>query len=105
MKTKRCQYCGKETPFDAAECIHCRSALVAEPGVIVLDHFAAVTSALSEKYEIIAEIGHGGNATVYQAIQKNLDRKVALKVLQDRYATDPEFLTRFRREARAAGKL
>jgi serine/threonine protein kinase len=105
IKTKRCPYCGKETPFNSTECSHCRGALVEMPGVAVLDHFAAVKCALSEKYEIIAEIGHGGNATVYQAIQKNLDRKVALKVLLPGLVNDPGYLERFHLEARAIAKL
>ncbi|HEX7572885.1 MAG TPA: serine/threonine protein kinase [Bacteroidota bacterium] len=105
IKTKRCQYCGKETPFDAAECSHCKGALVAKPCLDVLDHFAAVKCALSEKYEIIAEIGQGGNATVYQAIQKNLDRKVALKVLLPSLVNDPGYMERFHLEARAIAKL
>jgi serine/threonine protein kinase len=104
-KTTRCQYCGKETPSDAAECSHCSGALVARPGVAVLDHFTAVKSALSAKYEIVAEIGHGGNATVYQAIQKNLDRKVALKVLLPGLVNDAGYLERFHLEARAIAKL
>jgi eukaryotic-like serine/threonine-protein kinase len=105
IKTKRCQYCGKETPSDAPECTHCRGAFHARPGVAVLDHFAAVKSALSDKYEIVAEIGHGGNATVYQAIQKNLDRKVALKVLLPGLVSDPGYMERFHFEARAIAKL
>src|ERR1700690_316931 len=95
VKTKRCQYCGKESPFDAHECPHCRGALAAKAGVTVLDHLAAVKHALSEKYEIIAEIGRGGNATVFQAIQKNLERKVALKVLLPALVSDPGYLERF----------
>ena len=58
-----------------------------------------------EKYEIGAEIGHGGNATVYQAVQKNLDRKVALKVLLPALVNDPGYLERFHLEARSIAKL
>ena len=58
-----------------------------------------------EKYEIISEIGHGGNATVYQAIQKNLDRKVALKVLLPALVNDLGYLERFHLEARSIAKL
>jgi serine/threonine protein kinase len=105
IRTKRCQYCGKETPFEAAECPYCRGAFVAKPGVEVLDHLAAVKSALSDKYEIVAEIGQGGNATVYQAIQKSLDRKVALKVLLPGLVNDPGYLERFHLEARSIAKL
>jgi serine/threonine protein kinase len=73
--------------------------------VAVLDHFDSVKSALSEKYEIIAEIGQGGNATVYQAIQKNLERRVALKVLLPGLVNDPGYMERFHLEARAIAKL
>jgi serine/threonine-protein kinase len=105
VRTKRCQYCGKETPFEAAECPYCRGAFIAKPGVEVLDHFAAVKSALADKYEIVAEIGQGGNATVYQAIQKSLDRKVALKVLLPGLVNDPGYLERFHLEARSIARL
>jgi serine/threonine protein kinase len=58
-----------------------------------------------EKYEIITEIGHGGNAMVYQAIQKNLDRMVALKVLLPALVNDLGYLERFHLEARSIAKL
>ena len=58
-----------------------------------------------EKYEVGAEIGHGGNATVYLAIQRNLDRKVALKVLLPALRADPGYLERFHLEARSIAKL
>ena len=58
-----------------------------------------------EKYEIVSEIGHGGNATVYQAIQKNLDRTVALKVLLPALVNDQGYLERFHLEARSIAKL
>lgn len=57
------------------------------------------------KYEILAEIGRGGFAVVYQARDTTLDRVVALKVLHAHWATEPQFATRFRQEARAAANL
>ncbi len=105
IKTKHCQHCGKEMASDAALCPHCGCAFAARPEVGVLEHVAAVRSALAEKYEIVAEIGQGGNATVYQAIQKNLDRKVALKVLLPGLVSDQGYLERFHLEARAIAKL
>ena len=105
IKTKHCQHCGKEMASNAAPCAHCGRAFAARPKVDVLDQVAAVRSALSDKYEIVAEIGQGGNATVYQAIQKNLDRKVALKVLLPGLVSDQGYNERFHLEARAIAKL
>lgn len=57
------------------------------------------------KYKIIGEIGRGGFATVYKAIDTTLNRTVALKVLVTPPPGDPTFLERFWREARTAANL
>jgi len=57
------------------------------------------------KYEILEEIGRGGFAVVYKARDTDLDRVLALKVLHAHWSTDPDFVTRFRQEARGAAKL
>ncbi|NBQ43275.1 MAG: serine/threonine protein kinase, partial [Mycobacteriaceae bacterium] len=62
-------------------------------------------SELNERYEIGHQLGSGGMATVYLAYDKVLDREVAVKVLSDRFAEDPAFVERFRREASAAAGL
>jgi eukaryotic-like serine/threonine-protein kinase len=51
------------------------------------------------RYEIVEQIGRGGMATVYKALQTGLDRYVALKVLPAHLAGDPQFGERFQREA------
>ena len=56
-------------------------------------------------YKILEKIGQGGMGTVYKARQLSMDRVVALKVLNDKYSSNREFVERFIREARAAGKL
>src|SRR5579862_668958 len=55
--------------------------------------------------EIVELIGQGGMGVVYKAIQKNLNRTVALKVLSPKCSDDPEFLSRFGREAQALAQL
>ena len=56
-------------------------------------------------YRILRVLGQGGMATVYLAEQESLGRQVALKLLADRYASDPEASERFVREARTAARL
>ncbi len=57
------------------------------------------------KYKIVEEIGRGGFAAVYKAIDTTLNRTVALKVLAAPPPGDPTFLERFWREARTAANL
>jgi serine/threonine protein kinase len=56
-------------------------------------------------YQLVRKIAEGGMGVVYEAIQLNLSRKVALKILSEQLAARPEFLERFQREARAAAAL
>ncbi len=51
-------------------------------------------------YEVIGLIGSGGMGEVYRAKDTKLNRDVALTVLPDVFADDPERLARFQREAR-----
>jgi beta-lactam-binding protein with PASTA domain/predicted Ser/Thr protein kinase len=57
------------------------------------------------RYQVIAHLGTGGMAEVYCAQDLQLGRKVALKVLHERFAADAEFVERFRREASSAAGL
>jgi predicted Ser/Thr protein kinase len=56
-------------------------------------------------YRVIAQIGMGGMAKIYQAYQPSMERTVALKVLPEHYAEDPQFVERFYREARTIAQL
>ena len=56
-------------------------------------------------YEILESIGAGGMGEVYRARDKRLDRDVAIKVLPESLATDPDALARFEREAKAIAAL
>src|SRR5262245_22117787 len=56
-------------------------------------------------YELLDKLGQGSMGTVYKARQLSMNRLVAVKVLHQRLAANPEFLTRFTREAHLAAKL
>ncbi|MFY9549532.1 MAG: hypothetical protein WAU32_00140 [Thermoanaerobaculia bacterium] len=56
-------------------------------------------------YEIVSPIGAGGMGEVYRARDKKLDRDVAIKVLPQSVATDPDTLARFEREAKAVAAV
>ncbi|HID63386.1 MAG TPA: serine/threonine protein kinase, partial [Anaerolineae bacterium] len=57
------------------------------------------------KYRITAELGQGGFATVYKAVDTTLDREVAIKILDPLLLRDETFLVRFQREAKAVARL
>jgi eukaryotic-like serine/threonine-protein kinase len=57
------------------------------------------------RYRVISRLGAGGMADVFLAEDQQLGRKVALKLLHRRFAEDPDFVERFRREAQAAAGL
>ena len=57
------------------------------------------------RYEIRSQLGAGGMGEVYLAQDSRLDRKVALKILPDEVASDPERMKRFVQEAKAASGL
>src|SRR5512139_921876 len=54
---------------------------------------------------ILEELGRGGFAVVYKARDVELDRIVALKVLRPALGDDPDFVARFKQEARAVARL
>src|ERR1700730_447086 len=56
-------------------------------------------------YQIVAPLGRGGMGEVYRAKDLRLGREVAVKVLPERFAQDPNLLARFEREARAVAGL
>ena len=56
-------------------------------------------------YDVTALIGEGGMGEVYQATDTQLKRQVALKILPEAFATDPDRLARFQREAQVLASL
>jgi len=60
---------------------------------------------LDDKYRLEKLLGHGGMGAVYLATHLGTDRYVALKLISPQFMRNREFVERFRREARAAGRL
>jgi len=57
------------------------------------------------RYRLTAPLGEGGMSTLWRAIDQQLDREVAVKILRPQYSADPGFAARFRQEARAVASL
>ncbi len=60
---------------------------------------------IEDRYELIESLGSGGMATVFKALDRRLERPVAIKLLGPAFSEDPEFLVRFFAEAQAVAKL
>ena len=60
---------------------------------------------ISGRYRLIAPLGEGGMATIWRAVDEQLDREVAVKILRPQFSADAGFAARFKQEARAAGGL
>src|SRR5437899_709105 len=60
---------------------------------------------VDSRYKVLSRLGAGGMGDVVLAEDQQLGRKVALKLLHQRFAEDPGFVERFRREAQAAAGL
>jgi serine/threonine protein kinase len=56
-------------------------------------------------YQVTAQIGEGGMGQVYRARDTKLDRDVAIKILPEAFAHDPDRLARFQREAKTLVRL
>ena len=60
---------------------------------------------LNQRYRLLDKVGEGGMAEVFRAEDTLLERTVAVKLLREQYAADPDFLARFEQEARSAAKV
>ena len=60
---------------------------------------------IDSRYQLVRQIANGGMASIYEAIDTRLDRKVAVKIMHPHLAQDEAFVNRFIREAKAAAAL
>jgi serine/threonine-protein kinase len=64
-----------------------------------------VGEVVADRYELEELVGTGGMSSVFRARDRLLERSVALKILHEHYLSDPDYVERFRREARAVAQL
>ncbi|HEV7475025.1 MAG TPA: protein kinase [Pyrinomonadaceae bacterium] len=101
-----CPTCGRHYSADFEVCPEDQTPLQADAtiaGAASVDPLVGHT--LDDKYRLEEQLGIGGMGTVYRARHLLIDRPVAIKVLNQRFVEDEAARTRFRREARAAGRL
>ncbi|MHB9030772.1 MAG: SUMF1/EgtB/PvdO family nonheme iron enzyme [Candidatus Latescibacterota bacterium] len=116
-----CDRCGVENRDEAEFCSSCGSRLAMPSGRTVmpsekvsppepesmpgLSYIELFRRSVSERYDIIRQIGRGGMAVVLLARDKRLGREVALKLLPQEMTHDENFAKRFLREARISASL
>jgi len=86
-------------------CPEDHTPLEADPTVVATHADPLLGQTLDGKYRIEARLGAGGMGTVYRALHLLIDRPVAVKVLNQRFVEDEAAQARFRREAKATGRL
>ncbi|MDD5727659.1 MAG: protein kinase [Victivallales bacterium] len=80
------------------QCGHCDE-------IVSVPNSRLATGSVIGDFALLEELGRGGMGVVYLAHQISLDRPAALKILQDSYANNAEFVVNFIKEARSAAKL
>ena len=105
VSTRFCPTCGLDLSALTQGLTTSAPAAAAAAAAAQPDEAEMVRDALKDEYEIEKELGRGGMAIVFKARDKSLERDVAIKVLPFSLSFDAEFVERFQREARTAGKL
>jgi eukaryotic-like serine/threonine-protein kinase len=106
----QCPKCGRKFDSDATACPDDGTPLradatVADPAAPAAPADPLLGQVLDDKYRLDERLGEGGMGTVYRATHLLIERPVAVKVLSARLVADDTAKERFRREARAAGRL
>jgi hypothetical protein len=97
---KQCPACQRVYDDGAAFCTADAAPLVRAPAAA-----PPAGRVVGGRYRVERLLGRGGMGSVYEATQIEIGRRVALKLLNRELVSDPQAVERFRREARAAGRL
>lgn len=101
----QCPRCGRQFSNDVMVCPHDHTPLQADATISDVQLDPLIGRVFEGKYRLDERLGGGGMGTVYRATHLLIDRPVALKVLSQRFVGDQTAQQRFRREARAAGRM
>jgi hypothetical protein len=108
-----CTHCGTPVPAGAQVCRQCGADVSGQQGQIATTYVPATQTSLFDalrratlgEYDLKGELGRGGMASVFEAHDIALDRKVAIKVMSPALFSTPGMVERFKREARTAASL
>ena len=101
----QCPRCGRQYSNEVLVCPKDQTPLQADATIADLPIDPLLFRVFDEKYRLNERLGGGGMGTVYRATHLLIDRPVAIKVLSQRFVGDETAQQRFRREARAAGRM
>jgi len=101
----QCPRCGRQFSNDVLVCPSDHTPLQADATIADVPIDPLIGRTFEGKYRLDERLGGGGMGTVYRATHLLIDRPVALKVLSQRFVGDQTAQQRFRREARAAGRM
>jgi len=101
----QCPRCGRQFPDDVHVCPDDFTLLQADATIADVPIDPLIGRVFDDKYRLEERLGGGGMGTVYRATHLLIDRQVAIKVLSQRFVGDETAQQRFRREARASGRM
>jgi eukaryotic-like serine/threonine-protein kinase len=101
----QCPRCGRRFSNDVLVCPADQTPLQADATIADVPIDPLLRRVFDEKYQLTERLGGGGMGTVYRGTHLFIDKPVAIKVLSQRFVGDDTAQQRFRREARAAGRM
>jgi eukaryotic-like serine/threonine-protein kinase len=101
----QCPRCGRRFSNDVLVCPADQTPLQADATIADVPIDPLLHRVFDEKYRLNERLGGGGMGTVYSGTHLLIDKPVAIKVLSQRFVGDDTAQQRFRREARAAGRM
>lgn len=109
----KCPKCNFENPSDTRFCGNCAAPLYPSEKISASYTETLQTpkrelttgSTFAKRYQVIEELGKGGMGKVYKVLDKEINEKVALKLLNPEIATDEKTIERFRNELKFARNI